>query len=503
MSNITTTNGITKPTKYTLLDNKHKYLPRDFTFVPTVSSESDGNTITETVTNVLSGKYSEYYECTPQDFICKIDVKTNTGKDIVYKTDNESAYVYKISSDGNVVYKYCESSEVDINALGDAQINIGNVTVKKGDDVLEPLVSENNSINEKKIVVPNGYDSLKINSSDVYFRKENNTETYVTITTTDNKGTVTFSENIKPSDNIIEFSDSNFMIALDDTYSCNSMIEADLMYARVNLDLYSSDVNVNYLIVALGNEISALVKTGLDAGAFLGNAEDALSSAANALKAATNLSSVANALESAANALESAKNALEKAATNLGSATTDLKNAVTYLGSAATDLESAKNALESAFSKILVTNLSSKQAKLFNTQGWIKKERVDKADESSLTNITINLEKYQQNPLQYLIELSKIYAIYNKDNDNIGLVDFSAGIVVVTDSPVLKGIFKYYLGIDDEQRKNIEMVALDTKKEMIISKIDNNYDLVYLEGEDNPNRKSILPDDDYFNPKSS
>ena len=489
MSNNTSVSGITKPTQYTLLDNNHKYLPREFTFVPTVSSES-GNNITETVKNALSNDYSSYYDCTPQDFVCNISVKSNLGDDVVYKTENKEACVYQIGSGETTVYKYCEdTAKVNINALGNANVNIGNVTVKKGEDVLIPLVSETDNITEKEITVPKNYSSLEINSSDVYFRKENNIETYVTINNTGTKDTVSFSTNISPSNNIINFFDNNFEILLNDNkYFFDSMIEEGLVNANNKLNEYNSHQNETLLIGALGNEISALVKTAQDANIYLGNAASTLNSAASTLKKASDLSSAESTLSSAASDLSRAASTLKEAS----------------------DLSSAASDLNSALYSILMFSIALKESKLFTFDKlWIKEDSVvDEADKNSLNNIKTNLISYVEGVEEEdnFKKLASTYAIYNNnDNNNIGLVDFSTrNYVVVTGFPVLKGIFKYCPQITDKELKDIEMVALDTAKKMIIYETSNdNYDLVYLENHDSPGRKKILPDDDDFNPTTS
>ena len=142
---------------------------------------------------------------------------------------------------------------------------------------------------------------------------------------------------------------------------------------------------------------------------------------------------------------------------------------------------------------------------MFNEHGWIKEESVnDEADKDLLKSITDQLKGYQIDPLQYFSELSQTYAIYNKDNDNIGLANFSTENVVVIDPLVLKGILKYYSSIKDKKPESIKIFALDTAKKMIIYETSNdNYDLVYLENHDSPGRKKILPDEDDFNPTTS
>ena len=467
MSNNTTVSDITKPTQYTLLDNNHRYLPREFTFIPTVSAESaesDENNITETVKSALNKENEIYYECTPQDFVYNIKVKDNL-ENVVYKTDNKSAYVYKIDSEGNDVYKYCEdTAKVNVQVLYDNGVNnidISNVTVEKDKNALVPIANSLDCTKpgaDKKITVPMGYESLEINSSNVYFRQENSSEnpSWVTISNNDN---VSFSNDIMPDSNIIERSDNNFKISLNNPYICNNMADIDLVGASTELNSYNSDsAQKMSLVKALGHEIKALVKTALkDTSTSASLDKDSLNTVAENLLAATDL------------------------------------------GSAATDLGSAASGLGNAFIIILNASLLLKRQELLSNNEWKKKEKVSTEDRSSLNNIINNFIKelnWDNELAESFDKLKATYVIYNGNNEDIGFMDVLEKIVVVIDneSSVLKEILEYYCNNTDKSYTDI--VALGNNKEMIMYKEPNNiYKLIYR---DNSNIKSILSGDDSF-----
>jgi len=498
MNNNTSVSGITKPNQYTLLDNNHKYLPRDFTFIPTVSSDLNDNVITETVENALDNTY--YYTCTPQDFVYNIEVNGNL-ENVVYKTKNKSACVYKISSEGNDVYKYCEdTAKVSIQALynnGVNNIDISNVTVTKGKFELKPIAKSLSYTvsDDKKIIVPKDYSSFEINSSDVYFRQESSLEesSWVTI----NNNIVLFSNDIEPTQNIIRLFDNNFEISLNDSYICNNMVEVDLEYAYTELNSYNSDTTQKMpLVKALAYEIKALVKTALkDTSASLNsNTKEALNKVAKQLLAANNLGNAATDLGNAATYLESAATDLGNAATYLKSAATDLKSAADDLGSAADDLVNASLI-------ILNTSLSLKRKELLVDNKWKKIEKVSsEEDRSSLNSIINNFSKdlsWDNKFADSFSKLDKTYVIYNNKGDDIGFMDMSENIVVVidTEKPVLKEILNYYFNNINDSNKIIGIVALDENKEMIIYKDGDTYKLVYR---DTSITESILPDKDSF-----
>lgn len=510
--------NINKPTEYSLIDNNKKYLPSRFVFVPTICLTSNS----ETIKNAIAEQ--TYYNVENDDFVCKITHKdpSEPSSHIVCETDEENVYVCKYTkSDGGIEYVACSSKNLELDDVLDCQsFDATNVMVKipldgqnvalsyfydtSNDKSLKHIQTDNN--HKPYIQIPSDYDSLEINSSDVYFRKENNNDkpSWVTIS----NGTVLFSSDIEPRENIIEPSDNNFKIKLKDTYSCNSMIDVDLANAYAELYSYTStqSPSENLLISALGHEISALVKTAQDTGADLSDAATTdLNSAASALKKATDLSSATSALSSAASALNSAASAFSEV-TDLGNAATKLNSAATDLGNATTDLNSAKSALKAGFSYILNTSLSLKQDELFdiinNKATWKKISSVENTDSTIATIITDRLVEYQGNVISKNFEdenftksfngLMYIYAIY-KSTDNIGLVDMSTKDVVVNQSPVIKEILKYN-GLDLSDIKSIEMFALDNENKMIIYKnSDNSYNLVYLENY-KQNGDRILPE---------
>ena len=446
MSSITTVSDITSPTEYTLLDNNHKYLSREFTFVPTVSSESDDNAITETVNNALNNK--EYYECTPQDFICNIKVQDNLGKDVVYKTDNKSAYVYKIGSGESAAYKYCESSKVDINALGDANINIGNVTVKKDEDVLEPLAPSLDCTvptNAKEITVPKDYDSLEINSSNVYFRKENS--------------------KIHPSwviknNNSVSFSNISINTQPDITF------DKDTLSISKNQTTYSVDDKFISSLTKVKNKLIPEKRAKLTfAETSLNNAEENLNSAKDTLQDI--LYAEDGTPSDSLNSLVTLATTCEKFYKSITNAN-DLPELIQTLGKPSSNVSKIFNNFENA------------------------KELLKKPIEQNLIDAS-NCLRQVINTLNNLpAPKNEYYYFTDNNNDLVGLI--------ISYTPTLQGFFIYewlkelieYCVSHDEVS---EFNFLDNDKKMIICKTNNN--LVYLEN-NGQNGDKILPDGDYF-----
>ena len=439
MSNNTSVSGITKPTQYTLLDNSHKYLPRDFTFIPTVSSDSNANAITKTVENALDNTY--YYTCTPQDFVYKIGVN-NGLENVVYSVADKSACVYKISSEGNDVYKYCEdTAKVNINVLGDALINIGNVTVTKGEDDLIPIATNLGCTvpnATKEITVPKDYSSLKINSSKVFFRQENGdtNPSWVKIIEDDGNKQVFFS-NIQLKPGIYaSFEDNlNWYIQLDNTkYQIHSL----------------------YIYTELGNAQTDLNNAQTD----LNHAQTDLNNAQTDLN---NLKTMCNGLTD--NLSTDKRSYLPETITKLltldvSEINKNLNLAISSLNSSEQDLETTKNYLDNAIGALnnLITSIDG--IKTSDKYIYVI------GDSNNLVGLTTMPD-----------ELNKLWLFIDK---------------------WLEEVCSYCMDKLSTDTTNFNFNFLDTDKKMIIyKKSDNSYDLVYLENY-GQNGDRILPNDDYF-----
>jgi len=466
--------NINKPTEYSLIDNNKKYLPSRFVFVPTICLTSNS----ETIKNAIAEQ--KYYNVENDDFVCKITHKTPSepSSHIVCETDEENVYVCKYTkSDEGIEYVACSSKNLELDDVLDCQsFDATNVMVKilhDGQNValsyfydtsngksLKHIQTDNN--HKSYIQIPSDYDSLEINSSNVYFRKENNNDepSWVNISGNVENRKVSF-KNIQISskpDITVCFQDSSMTITKNNTvYSLNTTFIEPLENAKEELE----------------------------------NAKEKLENAKEELeKEEANLNSVKNDLTSAKDLLKEILYVEDTHSPSFDSLVTLATRCKSFYKEItnADKLPEPIQTLGNPNSKVseIFSNFEDAENKILSEP--IEQENLQNAKNLLMQVInTLNTLPTAESPLTYLTDNNNNNLVGLKDNQQSFFIEWLDKLLIYCQNNMPNNMFNFNF--------------LDVKQKMIIpqtsSDSNNIYDLVYLENY-NQNGDRILPDDDYF-----